>query len=74
MITLTRREVDEIKREYPPGTRIEIIQGHTPSSPIQPGEKGTVRFVDRMGTIHVVLDQGRRLGVVFPEDQIRKLE
>ena len=33
-----------------------------------PGCRGTVRFVDDMGTIHVSWDIGSSLGVVYGED------
>ena len=41
--------------------------------PIEDNTKGTVMFVDDMGTIHCDFDNGRSLGVVPGEDSFRKL-
>jgi hypothetical protein len=39
-----------------------------------PGCKGTVQYVDDMGTIHVDWDCGSSLGVVYGEDSCRVIE
>ena len=38
-----------------------------------PGCRGTVRWVDDWGTIHVNWDCGSSLGVVYGEDSCRKV-
>jgi len=49
---IQRARVENIKRTYPPGTRIELISMSDPYAPVPSGTKGTVSFVDDMGTIH----------------------
>lgn len=44
------------KDAYPPGTRIELISMEDPFHPVPSGTKGTVTFVDDMGTIHMKWD------------------
>lgn len=44
-----------------------------PYAPVTSGTRGTVKFVDSMGTIFPEWDNGRSLGVVPGEDSFRKL-
>lgn len=68
-----RRIAVSTKKLYPPGTRIELISMNDPYSPVSTGTRGTVKFVDSMGTIFPEWDNGRTLGVVPGEDSFRKL-
>ncbi len=38
-------------------------------NPVAPGTTGTVKYVDDMGTLHCVFDNGRGLGVVIGVDE-----
>ena len=68
-----RRIAENTKKLYPPGTRIELIHMNDPHAPVPAGTRGTVKFVDSMGTIFPEWDNGRSLGVVPGEDSFRKL-
>ena len=68
-----RRIAESTKKLYPPGTRIELINMKDPYAPVPAGTRGTVKFVDDMGTIFPEWDNGRSLGVVPGEDSFRKL-
>jgi hypothetical protein len=68
-----REIVDKIKKEYPKGTRVELIAMDDPYSKLKPGDKGTVRSVDDTATIHVNWDNHSCLGIVYGEDSCRKL-
>ena len=65
--------VDRLRKEYPKGTRVELVEMNDPYSRLKPGDKGTVQFVDDAGTIHVSWDCGSGLGLVYGEDYARKL-
>jgi hypothetical protein len=65
--------VEQLRREYPVGTRIELIHMDDPYSKLKQGDLGTVRTVDDIGTIFCNWDCGSSLGVVYGEDIIRKL-
>jgi hypothetical protein len=65
-----RRIAESTKKLYPPGTRIELISMKDPYAPVLAGTRGTVKFVDSMGTIFPEWDNGRSLGVVPGEDEI----
>ena len=41
--------------------------------PIPSGTRGTVAFVDDIGTVFTDFDNGRRLGLAYGEDSYRKL-
>lgn len=64
--------VKRIRRQYPKGTRVELVKMHDTQAPI-PGTKGTVNHVDDIGTIHIDWDNGSSLGVVPEVDEIKKL-
>lgn len=68
-----RRFAQRMKDNYPPGTRIMLLQMGDDPRPIEPNTRGTVRAVDDMGTLHCDFDNGRQLGVVPGEDSFRRL-
>ena len=67
-------QLEQLRKEYPIGTRVELIHMDDPyNKKLVPGGKGTVRWVDDWGTIHVNWDCGSGLGVVYGEDSCRKV-
>lgn len=65
--------VDLVRKMYPAGTRVELIQMDDPYSRLKPGDKGTVRFVDDTATVFVDWGCGSGLGIVYGVDRVRKL-
>ena len=66
---ISKEALERIREEYTEGTRVELIRMSDPyRADLVPGCRGTVRFVDDMGTIHVSWDIGSSLGVVYGED------
>lgn len=68
-----RRISESTKKLYPPCTRIELLSMSDSYAPVPSGTRGTVKFVDSLGTIFPEWDNGRTLGVVLGEDSFRKL-
>lgn len=68
-----RETVGKIRKMYPTGSRVELIQMDDPYSHLKPGDKGTVRLVDDTGTIFISWDNGSGLGIVYGVDRVRKL-
>lgn len=67
-------QLEQLRKEYPIGTRVELLHMDDPyNKKLVPGCKGTVRWVDDWGTIHVNWDCGSGLGVVYGEDSCRKV-
>jgi hypothetical protein len=69
-----RRRVEMMKERYPEGTRICLDSMQNDPRPIPPGTKGTVDFVDDMGTLHCKFDNGRSLGVIPGEDNFHTIQ
>lgn len=69
----SREMVERIRKLYPAGCRVELVQMDDPYSKLMPGEQGTVRMVDDTGTVFVNWDCGSSLGVVYGVDRVRKL-
>lgn len=65
--------VEGIRRDYPAGTRVELVRMDDPQAP-PVGTKGTVLGVDDIGSIMVSWDNGCGLSVAFGEDLCRKVE
>jgi len=49
----SRETVERVRKMYPKGTRVELVQMNDPYSRLKPGDKGTVRFVDDAATVFV---------------------
>lgn len=65
--------VDSLRRRFTAGTRVELVRMNDPYSKLQPGDRGTVEFVDDIGTIFCSWDRGSSLGVVYGEDELIKI-
>ena len=68
----SKETVERIRKEYPVGTRVELVQMDDPLAP-PVGTKGTVRGVDDIGSIMVAWDNGCGLNVAYGEDICRKV-
>ena len=53
-----RKRIESIKQRYPEGTRICVDSMGDDPRPIEPGTKGTVIWVDDIGTVHCNFDNG----------------
>ena len=69
----SREQVESIRKNYPPGTRVMLDNMNDPYSPVESGIRGTVRYVDDAGTLAVAWDNGRSLSLIPGEDSFRKL-
>lgn len=68
-----KREAEYLKQAYLPGTRIVLNSMGDDPRPIECGTRGTVKFVDDIGTVHCEFDNGRSLGLIEDEDDFRAL-
>ena len=69
----SRETVERIRKLYPAGCRVELVQMDDPYSKLAPGSQGAVASVDDTGTVFVRWDCGSGLGVVYGVDHIRRL-
>ena len=68
----SREIVERILREYPAGTRVELVRMDDPQAP-PIGTLGTVLGVDDAGSLLMRWDNGSGLNVVYGEDIVRKV-
>lgn len=74
MFGISEFDLTQLRKEYPAGTRVELIEMQDPYMyKLHPGCLGTVENVDDIGTIHVAWDVGSSLGVAFGVDKCRKV-
>ena len=69
----SRSQVEFTRSCYPPGTRIVLSSMNDHYAPVEPGTRGTVRYVDDAGQIGVAWDNGRSLSLIPGEDSFRTL-
>ena len=67
-----RATVDRVRAEYPPGTRVELLQMDDVQAP-PPGTLGTVIAVDDSASLIVNWDNGGGLNVVYGHDRARRI-
>ena len=73
MMFPNKETVERVRKQYPKGTRVELVTMNDPDSTLKPGDQGTVDFVDDTATVFLLWDNGSTLGVVYGEDVIRQL-
>lgn len=64
--------VEQVRKKYPAGTRVELLKMDDCQSP-PIGTKGTVTGVDDTASVMVAWDNGSHLHVIFGEDEIRRI-
>ena len=65
-----RETVERVRRQYPAGTRVELVRMDDRFAP-SPGTQGTVLGVDDTGSLLMRWDNGSGLNVVYGEDIVR---
>ena len=70
MMFPSRETVEHVRRQYPVGTRVELVSMDDRYAP-PPGTKGTVLGVDDTGSLLMRWDNGSGLNVVYGEDTVR---
>ena len=65
--------VERIRRDYPAGTRVELIRMDDSQAP-SVGTFGTVLGVDDTGSLLMKWDNGCGLNVIYGEDIVRKID
>ena len=68
----TKEKVEQVRREYPPGTIVRLVQMDDPQAP-PPGTTGKVIGVDDTASLLVEWQTGSSLNVLYGIDQVKKL-
>ena len=69
----SKETVERIRKEYPVGTRVELVKMDDAQAP-PIGTKGTVKGVDDIGSLLIDWDNGCGLNAVYGEDIVRKID
>jgi hypothetical protein len=72
MMLPSKEMVESIRRQYPVGCRVELIEMTDVQAP-PIGTLGTVTGVDDIGSLLVRWDNGSSLNVVYGEDAVRRV-
>lgn len=67
-----REIVERLRKEYPQGTRIRLLEMDDSQAP-PIGTEGTVLDVDDIGSLVVHWDNGSSLNVVYEIDRVEKI-
>jgi len=73
MFGIAREVVERLKKQYPAGSRVELLHMDDVQAP-PIGTKGTVIGVDDIGSIMVRWDNGSGLSVAYGEDSCRRCD
>lgn len=65
-------QLEQLRKNYPNGTRVELIQMDDIQAP-PAGTRGTVYGIDDTGSLLVHWDNGSGLNVIYGEDIVRKV-
>jgi len=66
----SRERVEALRKQYPNGTRVELVRMDDPQAPPE-GTLGTVIGVDDTGSLMVNWDNGSGLNVIYGVDIVR---
>lgn len=72
MIFPSKEIVEQVRRQYPVGTRVELVKMDDIQAP-PIGTKGIVEGVDDTASLLVAWDNGAHLNVIYGEDEVRKI-
>lgn len=73
MFGMRTEEVEQLRKNYPAGTKIELFD-MMGESRMPYGLMGTVHFIDDIGQIHVNWENGSRLALHAYEDSFRVIK
>lgn len=72
MFNPSRGIIEYLRKEYPAGCRVRLIDMHDLQAPPE-GTEGTVIGVDDIGSIMVKWDNGSMLSIVYGEDRCERI-
>ena len=70
---ISKEALESLRRRFPVGCRVILERMDDVQAP-PVGTKGTVRYIDDIGSIGVAWDNGSGLSVAYGEDSCRRLD
>ena len=68
-----RETIERLRREYPKGATVELLEMNDPYREMPAGLRGVVDFIDDAGNIHIDWQNGSSLAAIPGVDQIRRV-
>ena len=63
--------LEQLRKQYPIGTKLQMITMRNEKYPIPPGTVGEVTHIDDMGNIHICWQNGSSLAIIPEVDSFR---
>ena len=63
--------LEQLRKQYPVGTRIQLISMRDEKYPVLPGTVGEVTHIDDMGSIHMKWENGSSLAIIPEVDSFK---
>ena len=70
---ISKAALESRRARYAPGTRVELVSMDDPYTNLKPGDRGTVNFVDDIGSVFVDWDNGSTLAAAYGADEVKAL-
>ena len=72
MFGVTQQELEQLRQQYPKGTRLKLIAMEDPQG-VPEGTVGEVELVDDIGQIHVNWENGSSLALIPEADKFIRI-
>lgn len=73
MFGVDRETLEMLRKEYPEGTKVELISLDDPYKHIPMGTVGTVNYVDDAGNLHTSWEGYGSLSLIYGVDEWKKI-
>ena len=66
-----KEHIEQLRKKYPVGTKIQLISMRDERYPVLPGTVGEVTHIDDMGSIHMKWENGSSLALIPEVDSFK---
>lgn len=66
-----KKYIEQLRKKYPAGTKIQLISMRDEKHPVLPGTIGEVTHIDDMGSIHMKWENGSSLALIPEVDSFK---
>ncbi len=68
-----KKYIEQLRKKYPVGTKIQLISMRDETYPVLPGTIGEVTYIDDIGSIHMKWENGSSLALIPEVDSFKIL-
>ena len=66
-----KKYIEQLRKKYPVGTKIQLISMRNEKYPVLPGTIGEVTHIDDAGSVHMKWENGSSLALIPEVDSFR---